>query len=126
MVFIHNQDSVTTETHPLNENGVTYQEIVRLSVKVFEPYHKIVTHKLKITINSDSVEEIKDSLDSAEIFIWASNTWKPVHKIFPSMMNTIKNIRDIYNRENTDLDDVILEFKLDRDELIWVASNVCF
>lgn len=109
---------ITTTVEPIGDKGVNYTELVNLYTRGI--HRKSL--KFKITINGNSDTE----KCNAEVFIWASNTWKSVHKIPSVMIHTSEDVREIFDNGNSLLSDIYKVFKEDRDNLIDVVSNICF
>ena len=119
-------ESITSGIHPVGKTGVQYVEIVKI-VRSVDRYTssggwntRIVEHRFRITVLSEkNIEKC-----SAEVSIWAGGSWKFIHRVPPRDMSTSDSLREIYDETKNPL--LPENFEADRNELVRVASEICF
>lgn len=106
---------------PVGKSSLQYVCIVSVGARIGYPKNKVIDHKFRIVITS--YHEFDKS--SAEVSMWAAGSWKFVHRLSAQMMDTSNEVRNKYE-EDSEFGDLELEFKEDRDELLRIATEICF
>lgn len=121
-ISLYKDERLAVSVDPVDTRGLQYVEVARITAKVTEIRTKVVTQKFKIVINSD----YQRPKNSAEIFLWTSNTWRSVYKIPPAMMRTPEDLREAFYRDEISINTILEKYTEDRDELVKIVLNICF